>query len=111
LPNIRQLESACRCGGIEIVYSVIENMTRDGRDRSLDCKISGIDVPYGSWAARVLDEIAPLDDEMIFRKTSSNVVPGRYDAMWLDHAIRTTPRGQSFAGDGGRRAADRGGKR
>ena len=73
LPNIRRLQSACREAAIEVVYSVIENMTRDGRDRSLDYKISGIDVPRGSWEAQVLDEIAPADDEMIFRKTSSNV--------------------------------------
>jgi ureidoacrylate peracid hydrolase len=73
LPNIRRLQSACRPAGIEILYSVIENMTRDGRDRSLDYKISGIDVPRGSWDAQVLDEIAPAEDEMIFRKTSSSV--------------------------------------
>ena len=48
-------------------------MTRDGRDRSLDYKISGINVPRGSKDAQVLDEIAPADDEMIFRKTSSSV--------------------------------------
>ena len=48
LPNIRRLQLACRGAGIEVVYSVIENMTRDGRDRSLDYKISGIDVPRGS---------------------------------------------------------------
>jgi ureidoacrylate peracid hydrolase len=73
LPNIRRLQTACRSGGIEVMYSVIENMTRDGRDRSLDYKISGIDVRCGSWEAQVLDEIAPADDEMIFRKTSSSV--------------------------------------
>jgi ureidoacrylate peracid hydrolase len=84
LPNIRQLQSACRCVGIEVVYSVIENMTRDGRDRSLDYKVSGIDVPYGSWGARVLDEIAPLDDEMIFRKTSSNV----FISTNIDYVLR-----------------------
>jgi len=73
LPNIRRLQTACRQAGIEVMYSVIENMTRDGRDRSLDYKISGIDVQCGSWDAQVLDEIAPSDDEMIFRKTSSSV--------------------------------------
>jgi ureidoacrylate peracid hydrolase len=58
LPNIRRLQAACRVAGIEVVYSVIENMTRDGRDRSLDYKISGIDVPRGSWDAQVLAAIA-----------------------------------------------------
>jgi ureidoacrylate peracid hydrolase len=73
VPNIRCLQSPCRRANIEVVYSVIENMTRNGRDRSLDYKISGIDVPRGSWEAQVLDEIAPGADEMTFRKTSSSV--------------------------------------
>jgi ureidoacrylate peracid hydrolase len=84
LPNIRRLQAACRSGGIEAMYSVIENMTRDGRDRSLDYKISGIDVPRGSWDAQVLDEIAPADDEMIFRKTSSNV----FVSTNIDYVLR-----------------------
>jgi ureidoacrylate peracid hydrolase len=84
LPNIRRLQSACRSGGIEVTYSVIENMTRDGRDRSLDYKISGIDVPCGSWGAQVVDEIAPADDEMIFRKTSSNV----FISTNIDYVLR-----------------------
>jgi ureidoacrylate peracid hydrolase len=66
------------------MYSVIENMTRDGRDRSLDYKISDIDVPRGSWEAQVLDEIAPLDDEMIFRKTSSSV----FISTNIDYVLR-----------------------
>ena len=84
VPNIRRLQSACRSGGIEVMYSVIENMTRDGRDRSLDYKISDIDVPRGSWEAQVLDEIAPADDEMIFRKTSSSV----FISTNIDYVLR-----------------------
>ena len=84
LPNIRRLQIACRSGGIEVMYSVIENLTRDGRDRSLDYKISGIDVPYGSWDAQVLDEIAPADDEMIFRKSSSSV----FISTNIDYVLR-----------------------
>jgi ureidoacrylate peracid hydrolase len=84
LPNIRRLQSACRGAGIEVIYSVIENLTRDGRDRSLDYKISGIDVPHGAWEARVLDEIAPGDDELIFRKTSSNV----FISTNIDYVLR-----------------------
>ena len=73
VPNLRRLQAGCREAKIEILYSVIENMTKDGRDRSLDYRISGIDVPKGSWDGQVLDVIAPAEDEMIFRKTSSNV--------------------------------------
>src|SRR5690242_12133135 len=84
LPNIRRIQTACRIGGIEVMYSVIENMTRDGRDRSLDYKISGIDVPRGSWEARVVDEIAPAADEMVFRKTSSSV----FISTNIDYVLR-----------------------
>jgi ureidoacrylate peracid hydrolase len=73
IPNLQLLQSACRRARIEVVYAAVENMTRDGRDRSLDYKISGIDVPRGSWDAQILDEIAPAEDEMVFRKTSSSV--------------------------------------
>jgi ureidoacrylate peracid hydrolase len=84
LPNLQRLQSACRRAHIEVVYAVVENMTRDGRDRSLDYKISGIDVPHGSWDAQVLDEIAPAEDEMIFRKTSSNV----FISTNIDYVLR-----------------------
>ena len=46
LPNLQLLQSACRRAHIEVVYAAVENMTRDGRDRSLDYKISAIDVPH-----------------------------------------------------------------
>jgi ureidoacrylate peracid hydrolase len=83
LPNLQRLQSACRRAGIEVLYSVIENMTRDGRDRSLDY-ISGIDVPCGSREARVVDEIAPAEDEMVFRKTSSSV----FISTNIDYVLR-----------------------
>jgi ureidoacrylate peracid hydrolase len=84
LPNIRRLQSTCRGAGIEVVYSVIENMTRDGRDRSLDYKISSIDVPRGSRDAQVLAEIAPAEDEIVFRKTSSSA----FISTNIDYVLR-----------------------
>jgi ureidoacrylate peracid hydrolase len=73
LPNMRRLQAACRAAGIEVMYTVIESLTRDGRDRSLDYKITGFHVPKGSWDARVLDAIAPGEDEIVLPKTSSSV--------------------------------------
>ena len=84
VPNMQRLQAGCRKAGIEVMYSTIENLTKDGRDRSLDYKISGIDVQCGSWGAQVLDEIAPLEDEMIFRKTSSNV----FISTNIDYVLR-----------------------
>ena len=84
LPNLRRLLAQCRQARIEIIYTVIESLTKDGRDRSLDYKISGLDVPRGSWDARVLDEVAPEADEIILRKTSSNV----FVSTNIDYVLR-----------------------
>ena len=73
IPNMRRLQNACRRKGIEVLYTTIESLTKDGRDRSLDYKITGFNVPRGSWDARVIDAIAPLEDEIVFPKTSSSV--------------------------------------
>jgi len=73
LPAMQRLQRGFREAGIEVLYTVIENLTADGRDRSLDYKITGFNVPKGSWDGQVLDAIAPGDDEIILPKTSSNV--------------------------------------
>lgn len=73
IPNMQRIQRASREKGIEVMYTVIESLTKDGRDRSLDYKITGFNVPKGSWNAQVLDQIRPLDDEILFPKTSSSV--------------------------------------
>jgi ureidoacrylate peracid hydrolase len=73
IPNMQRLQKTCRSQGIEILYTTIESLTQDGRDRSLDYKITGFNVPKGCRDAQVLDAIKPLDDEMQFPKTSSSV--------------------------------------
>src|SRR5580692_10257298 len=63
LPNMVRLQAAARGAGIEVSYTVIESLTAAGRDRSLDYKISGFNVPKGSWDAQLLGELAPGADE------------------------------------------------
>ena len=72
-PNGRKLLTACRKHGIEVIYTVIECLTLDGRDRGLDYKISGIFAAKGSWEAEVIDELRPLPSEIIIPKTSSSL--------------------------------------
>jgi ureidoacrylate peracid hydrolase len=84
VPNMQRLQAACRRGGIEVLYTVIESLTRDGRDRSLDYKISGLHVPKGSWDARVIDAIAPAEDEIVLPKTSSSV----FISTNIDYVLR-----------------------
>ncbi len=84
LPNMQRVQAACRGAGIEVMYTVIEALTRDGRDLSLDYKISKLFVPRGSWDAKVLDAIAPADDEIVLPKTSSSV----FISTNIDYVLR-----------------------
>lgn len=82
--NIARLQHCCRAAGIEVMCCVIENLTQDGRDRGLDYKITGFNVPKGSWDAQVLDEIAPIGDEIVISKTSSSV----FNSTNIDYVLR-----------------------
>jgi ureidoacrylate peracid hydrolase len=73
IPNGQKLIAACRSAGVEVIYTTVECYTLDGRDRSLDYKISGIFAAKGSWEAQVLDELAPLPNEIVIPKMSSSV--------------------------------------
>jgi ureidoacrylate peracid hydrolase len=84
LPNMVKLQQACRRAGIEVAYTLIESMTAEGRDRSLDYKISGFNVPKGSKDAKMVDELAPGEDEIVFPKTSSSV----FISTNIDYVLR-----------------------
>ena len=73
LPNLGRLIDAFRAAGGEVMYTVIESLTKDGRDRSLDYKICDFFVAKGSREARVLEAVAPGEDEIVLPKTSSGV--------------------------------------
>jgi len=84
LSNMALLQRACRRARIEVTYTVIENLTADGRDRSLDYKISNLGVPKGSDGAKVVNELAPTGDEIVFPKTSSSV----FISTNIDYVLR-----------------------
>jgi nicotinamidase-related amidase len=56
-----------------VIETGVKSLTLDGRDRSLDYKVSGIFFPKGAWGAEVLDELKPLPNEIIIPKTSSSL--------------------------------------
>jgi ureidoacrylate peracid hydrolase len=84
IPNMQRLQAGCRKAGIEVMYTVIRNLTQDGRDRSLDYKITGFNVPPGSWDGEVIDAIKPAPDEIVIPKTSSNV----FVSTNIDYVLR-----------------------
>ncbi len=73
IPNGKKLIEKCRSKKIEVIYTVVESLTLDGRDRGLDYKISGIFAAKGSWQAEVVDDLKPLENEIIIPKTSSSL--------------------------------------
>ncbi|MBI1774793.1 MAG: cysteine hydrolase [Proteobacteria bacterium] len=84
VPNMQRLQLACRAARIEVMYTMIQSLTQDGRDRSLDYKITGFNVPPGSWDARMLDAIKPAEDEIVIPKTSSSV----FVSTNIDYVLR-----------------------
>ncbi len=84
IPNGRRLLATCRASGVEVIFTVIECLTLDGRDRGLDHKISGILHPKGSPQAEVIGELKPLHNEIIIPKTSS----GLFNSTNFDYVLR-----------------------
>ena len=84
IPNMRRIQNAARKAGVEVMYTTIESLTRDGRDRSLDYKITGFNVPKGSWDGKVIDQILPLEDEIVLPKSSSSV----FVSTHIDYVLR-----------------------
>lgn len=84
VPNMQRLQAAFRAANIEVLYTTIESLTKDGRDRSLDYKITGFNVAKGSWDGKVIDELAPEDDEIVLPKSSSSV----FVSTHIDYVLR-----------------------
>lgn len=84
IPNMQQLQQAGRATGLEVMYTTIESLTLDGRDRSLDYKITGFNVPKGAWDGKVIDALAPGEDEIVLPKSSSSV----FVSTHIDYVLR-----------------------
>ena len=84
IPNQARLQHAARAAGIEVIYTIIESLTRDGRDRSLDHKISRIHHPRGSEEAAIIPALAPVGDEIVIPKTASGV----FNSTNIEYVLR-----------------------
>lgn len=84
LPNQKRLQAAARAAGIEVIYTTIEAYTLDGRDRSLDHKISNLLFPKGSWEAKVIEEVGPEPNEIVIPKTASGI----FNSTNIEYVLR-----------------------
>ncbi len=83
VPRQRRLLAAARAAQIQVVHTIIESLTEDGRDRSLDHKLSPIHVPKGSPLGRVIPELEPVTNEIVLPKTSSGV----FNSTAIDYVL------------------------
>lgn len=84
IPNQQRLHAAARRAGIEIIFTTIESLTQDGRDRSLDHKISRLHFPKGSHEAKVIEAVGPVGDEIHIAKTASGI----FNSTNLEYVLR-----------------------
>ncbi len=84
VPNQKKIIDMARQHSIEVIYTVIESLTTDGRDRSLDHKLSEIHVAKGSELAEVIKDVKPINDEIVLRKTSSGV----FNSTTIEYVLR-----------------------
>jgi nicotinamidase-related amidase len=73
IPNQQRLLAAARRSGVEVLHTIIRSLTEDGRDRSLDHKLTPIHLSPRDPAALPVPALAPQGDEILLSKTSSGV--------------------------------------
>lgn len=84
VPQARRLLDAARRARIEVIHTIIRSLTADGRDRSLDHKLTPIHVGPFDPAGDPVPELMPAGDEILLPKTSSGV----FNSTNLDYVLR-----------------------
>ncbi|MCO6048765.1 cysteine hydrolase [Mesorhizobium sp. RP14(2022)] len=84
IPNQQALLRAARASGVEVLHTIIQSLTEDGRDRSLDHKLTPIHIPPSLEAGLPPKRLAPVGDEILLPKTSSGV----FNSTNLDYLLK-----------------------
>ncbi|MBP9950831.1 MAG: cysteine hydrolase [Cypionkella sp.] len=84
IPNQVRMLNAFRAAGENVLHTVIESLTADGRDRSLDHKLSDMHVPKGAPEGAIIAELTPTENEPVLPKTSS----GLFNSTNADYVLR-----------------------
>jgi biuret amidohydrolase len=84
IPNQSRILAAARAKGVQVMHTIIEALTADGRDVSLDHRLSNLIVPKGHPLAGPIDELTPIENEIVLPKTSSGV----FNSTNIDYVLR-----------------------
>lgn len=75
VPTIQDVLLTSRTSeGVEVVYSVVESATRDGRDRSRAHKHAGIHIAKAGFGAQILARVAPSENDIVIPRTGIKCV-------------------------------------
>lgn len=84
IPNTKQLLDACRPAGVQVVYPRIASLVKDCREVSIEHKRIKLLAPAGSRESEILDEIKPMENEIVVSKGASGV----FNATAIDQILR-----------------------
>lgn len=84
IPNQVKLLEAARAAGVNVLHTIIEALTKDGRDISLDHRLSNIFIPKGLPEGQPIRELAPIDNEIVLPKSSSGV----FNSTAIDYVLK-----------------------
>jgi len=84
IPNQERLLKAARANGVEVIHTIIQSLTEDGRDRSLDHKLTPIHVAPSLPEGLPVASLAPVGDEIMLPKTSSGV----FNSTNIDYLLK-----------------------
>jgi nicotinamidase-related amidase len=79
IPNTVSLINSCREKNVEVLFARIACHKEDGRDRSLSQKKPGWNyllMPKDTEESMFVPEIVPLNDEIVFTKTTDSALTG-----------------------------------
>jgi len=84
IPNQVRLLEAARASDVPVLHTIIEALSKDGRDISLDHRLSNIFVPKGLPEGQPIRELTPIDNEIVLPKSSSGV----FNSTAIDYVLK-----------------------
>lgn len=84
IPACEKLIAAARAAGVEVLHTIIQSLTEDGRDRSLDHKMTPIHLAKSDDRALPIHSLMPKGDEILLPKTSSGV----FNSTNIDYLLK-----------------------
>jgi nicotinamidase-related amidase len=85
IPNIQSVMAACRRAGVEVIHVRVAGYTNDGRDAPAAMRRPGMPPRFDTKEAQILDELAPIGDEIVLSKTTTSA----FTSTTIDFILRS----------------------